>query len=200
MPLQIVTEGILVEKSVVPWAAFSKLVENHLHHYTQSRDIEREAARLYSLDFPEDQLRHFIRRVCTWGGYAGIGVRVLNQNPFTKIRTCFRNAVAHLEADTPDVENALREINHIRGLGRPSFASKHLRFLKPEVCPVLDSIISSRLRYGFTPSGYKELSDDCAKIARTLQANRVFNPMNRHNERWFAADVEMAVFAHINKL
>jgi hypothetical protein len=152
------------------------------------------------MDFPEQQLKHFVRRVCTWGGYAGIGVRVLNQNPFTKIRAHFRNAVTYLKVDTPDVENALREINHIRGLGTPSFASKHLRFLKPEVCPVLDRIVSSRLRYSFSPSGYNQLSEDCVKIARALLANQVYNPMIRHNGGWFAADVEMALFAYIKKL
>lgn len=117
-----------------------------------------------------------------------------------KIRKHFCLAMTKLESDAPDISGALQEVNFIRGLGTPSFASKHLRFLRPDICPILDSIVSKRLSYQFDGHGYQALSSDCAKIAASLQYNQVANPRHRDGDVWYIADVEMAIFSYLNQL
>ena len=94
---------------------------------------------------------------------------MLNRNSAVSLQTHFREAVKELEMESPNVADALREINHIHQLGSPSFASKHLRFLRPDLCPILDSIISGRLHYRANPQGYAQLSRDCLEIAALLE-------------------------------
>jgi hypothetical protein len=51
----------------------------------------------------------------------------------------------------PPRRAALAAVNQLCCLGRPSFASKHLRFLRPEHCPVLDSVLATTLGYRSSP-------------------------------------------------
>ena len=200
MPVQIAGDYVTAGTSLIPLATFPNLVEQHLHRCPTTRCLEQEAAVLKGADFPEGELERFIRSVCKWGNYAGIAGRIINQNPIETIRQHFRAAVHILEVSPLDAQGALQEINQIRQLGRPSFASKHLRFLRPDVCPVLDRILSGELNYQLNPKGYKLLAEDCIRIAEILESNQVANPMNRDNGRWFAADVEMALFARVSNL
>jgi hypothetical protein len=200
MPAQVTTNGVILGNATVPFADFGRLVERHLCHYPDTPDLETDGARLRSADFAEQQLESFVRRVCKWGGYPGIGGRIINQNPTANISRCFRSAMAKLESQVPDIGGALHEVNRIRGLGTPSFASKHLRFLRPDICPILDSIVSDRLNYSFTIYGYNKLAGDCSKIAVSLQNNQVANPRHRIENKWYISDVEMAIFSYLNKL
>lgn len=109
--------------------------------------------------------------------------------------------MAELEMRKPD--RALHIITcdgtgyKINGLGI-SFGSKVLRFLKPEICPVLDSRVSDELDYHSDVICYAQLAADCLTIAKNLQSLGVKNPMKRDNGKWLAADVDMALYAHIN--
>jgi len=185
---------------MIPLEDFGKLIERHLYRYPNTPNLELEGFRLKSADFDEQKLGLFIRHVCIWGGYAGIGGRIINQNSMAKISECFRSAMAKLEIDIPNISGALQEINYIRGLGTPSFASKHLRFLRPDICPILDSIISERLGYSFDRYGYEELTSDCAKTAVLLQSSQIANPRHRDSNQWYVSDVEMAIFSYLNRL
>lgn len=200
MPAHAITNAVALEHETVQLADFPKLVERHLRRYSDTPALEIGGSQLRSVDFAEQQLALFIRRVCTWGGYPGIGGRIIKQNSMVKIRGCFRAAMARLELDAPDISGALNEINHICSLGTPSFASKHLRFLRPDICPILDRIVSDRLNYSFTIYGYRELATDCSKIANLLQYNQIINPRHRDENRWYVSDVEMAIFSYLNKL
>ncbi len=200
MPFKITEEGVKIRESVVPFGTFGNLVERHLLTYRGTATLERQAAELMAAAFPEVDLEQFIRKVCRWGGYAGIGARVIKDNQLHSIRAHFLAAIGHLVAAPPRLADALHEINLIRGLGTPSFASKHMRFLRPDICPILDDINRQALQYAFTPEGYAELSGDCLYIAAKLLDRRIANPMNRANGRWFAADVEMATFAHLKNM
>jgi hypothetical protein len=108
--------------------------------------------------------------------------------------------MAKLESDAPDISSALQEVNRIRGLGTPSFASKHLRFLRPDLCPILDSIVSARLSYPFNRHGYQALASDCGMTAASLQYHQVENPRHRNGNKWHISDVEMAIVSYLNKL
>jgi len=88
-------------------------------------------------------------------------------------------------------------MNVLNGLGSPSFASKHLRFLRPEVAPVFDSVLHKALPYSPDPTGYAEFGRDCTLLAEALTARGIPNAFQRKDARWFAADVEAALYAHV---
>ena len=198
MAVEITNKTIIIGLVLQP-SDFTKLVKHHLDNVPDTRELEHEASRLCATGFAEEQLASFIRKVCKWGNYPGIAGRVLKHNDLSTIRGRFISAINALNSDIPDVQGALREINQIWGLGRPSFASKHLRFLRPDVCPVLDRTISKHLQYPLDEYGYKQFSDDCLRIAETLQQHGVSNPMGRESGKWFAADVEMALFQYLRE-
>ena len=94
--------------------------------------------------------------------------------------------------------SALRAVRQVRHLGL-SFASKHLRLLRPDVCPVLDSTLSEKLGYPLDSRGYQRFTDDCQKLAALLNRLGVPNPLGREGGRWFVADVEMALFVYVKE-
>jgi hypothetical protein len=167
-----------------------------MRHYRDPRQLEIFGQELLVYDFPVDKLEQFIRQVCSWGGYSGIAGRIFNHNSPIDIRQRFIEAAHILSQEPTDTKAALREINTIKGLGTPSFSSKHLRFLFPETCPILDSVNKS-LGYTFNTEGYEQLVKDCATIADALEKAAISNPMNRPNNIWFAGDVDMALFAYL---
>jgi hypothetical protein len=142
MPIQLGDQGVLIMRKEMPFWKFCELVERHLRCYPRTPEIEATAIQLLSSDFAEQPLKSYIHDVCVWGGYPGIAAGVINQNPIATIQHYSRCAYRKLAKNNSNVEDVLRDVNHIQGLGTPSFASKHLRFLKPEVYPVLDSRIS----------------------------------------------------------
>jgi len=198
MPVKITDQNIIIGAVLRP-SDFTELVELHLSNVQNTRELEHEAGRLCAAGFADkEQLAEFIREVCVWGGYAGIAGRVLNKenNPPPTISRQFITVTQAMNSEEPDIQGAWYALNQIKHLG-PSFASKHLRFLRPDVCPVLDGVIS-QLGYAMNSSGYKQLSDDCLRIAEALQQYRISNPMDRESGKWFAADVEMALFAYLS--
>jgi hypothetical protein len=173
----------------------AELVAKHLNVVGRTRTLEATAQQLVDADFPDDALVRFVMEVCAWGGYKGIAGRVLRRNSVEDIRIQFRSATKVLDANAPDVGAALAAVNQLCCLGRPSFASKHLRFLRPEHCPVLDSVLATTLGYSLNREGYRAFASDCATIAVWLQTASSVNPASRKEDRWYAADVEMALFA-----
>lgn len=197
MPVTIANNQICFPGSAIPPQNFPALVRRHLDNVPCTRDLEAQTARLVVSDFRVPLIEPFLRAVCNWGLYAGIAGRVLRRNTIDFIRQQFVAAVVFLDSTSPDVPAALREINQIVGLGRPSFASKHLRFLRPDICPILDSVISRGMGYTEDVASYGQLSDDYLKVARLVEACQQPNPMKRANGKWFASDVDMALFAHL---
>jgi len=157
-------------------------------------ELEQNGQALQEGGFQDGDLRCFIRRVCAWGGYAGIAARVIANNDLDAIRGHFVDAVQILSTNAPGVREALNAITAVHGLG-VSFGSKHLRFLRPDLCPALDGNISETFGHALDVQGYRCLSQDCLKIADKLRECGVKNPMNRPDDTWFAGDVEMALFA-----
>ena len=199
MSVKIAKNTIIIGVVLQP-SDFTGLVNDHLGRVRvpKTRELEHEASDLRDDGFPEEQLEKFIRNVCVWGNYLAIAYKVFKNNERSAIQKRFSNATNALSSDIPDVQGALREIKQIYGLGT-SFASKHLRFLRPDVCPVLDRTISKHLQYPLDEYGYKQFSDDCLRIAETLQQHGVSNPMGRESGKWFAADVEMALFQYLRE-
>jgi len=159
--------------------------------------IENEGDIVFRGDLSQHRLEAFIRNVCQWGGYSGIATRVLAHNSYAAIKHAFQNAINKLSQPYPDPGHALYEINQVSGLGKPSFASKHLRFLSPEVCPVFDSIIEKNSSYPYDEVGYGWFVEDCLKIAASLESCNTPNPMMRPQGKWYAADVEVALYRYL---
>jgi hypothetical protein len=175
-------------------ADFPMLMRKHLLDFPAVSTLESTAATLIASGFAFPGMENYIRDVCRWGNFAGVGGRVIKNNTKKEIQDAFVDAYAHLTASPPNVAAALLRINQLHGLGTPSFASKHLRFLKPDICPVYDAILTDKLPYPFNPEGYSAFSIDCQVIASKLNAAKIANPA-RATQLWLAADVEAAMFA-----
>ena len=189
---------VVFTNAMLPLQDFPHLVETHLSRISHTIQLETAGKQLAASDFPKVELEGFILRVCTWGGYAGIAGRVFNQNDPRHIRHQFIQAASFLNGTSTDIQGALESLNQIRQLGTPSFASKHLRFLRPDICPVLDSK-NVTLGYSFNPKGYRQFAQDCARIAHALEVHAIENPIKRPHRTWFVGDIDMAIFAHLNK-
>ena len=176
---------------------FPRLVQAHLARVSNTLAYEQLGQNVISQEFAWVVLRDFIFKVCGWGGYSGIAGRIISQNTPEHIQAQFIQAHTHMTVATPQAGVALHAINQIKQLGTPSFASKQLRFLYPRVCPVLDQVVSG-LGYAFTPTGYQAFATDCATIATALADQHIENPIVRPSKQWFAGDIDMALFAHLN--
>jgi hypothetical protein len=172
---------------------FPQLLRDHLNENPTTPQIESLGEQLIQLDFPPDKTTEFVKLVCgEWGGYPGIWGRVLKNNAITTICETLRTAVSFLAVG--NISAALTKVNELDGLGEVSFASKHLKFLRPDICVVFDSILHDALPYTHDPRGYAGFCDDCASLARVLTANQIPNPRARKGAIWFASDVEAAVY------
>jgi hypothetical protein len=195
--LQIADETIIINERPLQPGVFTDLVKRH-PQIEKTLSLEVEASRLLMTDFSQQQLSGFIRGVCAWGGYPGTAVRVLEQNSWADIQRQFGSAIAALSLDPPNIQTAIRAVRRLRHLGL-SFSSKHLRLLRPDVCPVLDSTLSEKLGYPLDPRGYQRFSKDCQMVAALLQRLGIHNPLGRDGGQWFAADVEMALFVYVKE-
>jgi hypothetical protein len=189
--------GVVLGVSL-PLERFSAFATEHRRRFDATGSVEALGQRFRQSDFQESDLEPFITAVCAWGGYAGIGRRILNRNSSRALCGALRDASALLSRAEPDVEGALARLNNLHSLGSPSFASKHLRFLRPDICPVLDSVLRDALPYAFDPEGYAIFAEDCRSIGATLQIEGADNPWQRAGGAWFAADVEAALYVHFN--
>jgi hypothetical protein len=139
-----------------------------------------------------------MKKVAEWAGKTGPRV-VLGQvlkGSKTQIESNVRDAIAQLRSDKPNLVAALKKMNEVDGLGI-SFASKHLRLLFPEYCPVLDSILSCRLGYALTADGYGAFARRCTEIAGELNRAQIASTFPGRTD-WRPSDVEAALFAWVN--
>jgi hypothetical protein len=180
--------------------SIERLQECQLRHRIEFPDtdvFEKAAADVIAADFPIEGSLRLLRQVCRWGGYYGIAARVVKHNDPATIAAAFRTAYQHSRALEPD--HALEELNRLRSLGRPSFASKVLRFLDPENAAILDSVVSTELQFPASPVGYADLIGQCRRVVAELSADGVPNRARAHG-LWYVADVEAAFYADAREL
>lgn len=199
MPL-LVTQESAVFGTSIPLSSFTGLLSAHQAKYPTTRDVEAQGTALALGDFAHSSVNEFVKAVCDWGGYSGIGGRILKRNNVDRIASALRSASLALEGEKPDFICAIAALNSLNSLGTPSFASKHLRFLRPDVCPVFDSLLQEALPYSFDASGFAQFAEDCIVLAGRLTDLGISNPSHRPSEKWFAADVEAAIFAYVTDL
>jgi hypothetical protein len=199
MPLFSIHQSAIFGTSI-PLSSFPRLLEAHQSKYQTTRSIEEQGAALVQSDFTNSSIKDFVMAVCDWGGYSGIGGRILKRNNVIQIASALRAAFQGLEGEKPDFINSMAALNALNSLGTPSFSSKHLRFLRPDICPVFDSLLQEALPYSFDVSGFAQFADDCAFLAEKLSEHGVNNPSHRPTGKWFVADVEAAIFAYVTDL
>jgi hypothetical protein len=172
---------------------FTMLVKLHLKNVHKTIDIEESAIQLINLKFEPKFLSTFIYEVHKWGGDRYNTYKAVQENA---LPAHYLAAMDSLRNEPNRVDKALACLQVIPQLGI-SYASKHLRFLSPEFCSILDSNVAKIFRYDQTAEGYQQLCQDSLEAAKILEKRNIQNPMGRLNGRWFAADIEMAIFAQI---
>jgi hypothetical protein len=189
--------ALVQRKVVIPYADFPRLLTAHLTRNPNTQTLESNGRAIRtSTTMTWQMLEPFIRQVCSWGDYSGIAGRVIKNNARLTIIAKMKAAIAKLNAATPDLIGALKNVLEIKQLG-VSFASKHLRFFLPEYCVVLDSILSDRLFYEMTPEAYGDFCIACKNIANEL--NQANIPCSfPGSSSWRASDVEAALYAWVN--
>jgi len=190
--------ALVWQQVTIPYADFPVLLAAHLKQYPGTPEVERLGLALRESDpMKWDDLETFIKKVCEWAGQTG--PRVLGQvlkGSKTEIESNVRDAIAQLRSAKPDPAAAVGKMNEVKGLGI-SFASKHLRLLFPEYCPVLDSILSCRLDYALTADGYGAFARRCTEIAGELNRAQIASTFPGRTD-WRPSDVEAALFAWVN--
>jgi hypothetical protein len=199
MPLTLHAEVATFGTSL-PLKNANQLLAQHLLLNPTTQTLEAEASALAEEGFPWQEVPGFVKRVCSWGGYAGIAGRVLKHNSVDSIADALRDAWGILEADPSGHDRALLRLNSVHGLGTPSFASKHLRFIKPELCPVFDSELHQVLPYSFDGAGYAQFSQDCLTLAKHLNKSGLAGTTHRSGGVWYASDVEASLYIHARRL
>jgi hypothetical protein len=181
----------------VPLDRFESLALEHFRQVPGTSAVEAEARQLVVDGVPELAVADFVKHVCYWGGYSGVWGRVVRDNTRRAIREALVEAMRHLDRVPPSLVGALASVNRVKGLGQVSFASKHLRFLRPDLCPVFDSYLQAALPYPYDPIGYASFAEDCRRLGQVLTERGAINPWPSRDGKWFAADVEAAVFSFV---
>lgn len=100
-----------------------------------------------------DAAYEFSRRVCEWGRGARVWGNLNRFHTQAALTQELRAWFSSLESVQDDDAIAVERGVSIKGLG-VSFASKHLRFLKPDRYGVLDEVLSLGLGFALNPAGY----------------------------------------------
>ncbi|WP_439548835.1 hypothetical protein [Falsiroseomonas sp.] len=177
------------ERLWIPSDDFPHWLRKHRESDPDTPMVEQLGVELIASDFAPDRVPEFVRRVCGWGNYAGVGGRVLRRNMPGQLAKAFREA--HQLSVGPTPEDALQPILSLKGLN-VSFGSKHLKFLNPERAVVLDSIISEKLGYPRDLLGYGDLLADCFALLEQLRQDATPYPFPPGT--WRVSDVEMAIY------
>ncbi len=191
--------ALLWQDASIPYADFPRLLEAYLKQNPLTQEVENLGLELRESDPMEwEKVEAFITKVGEWAGQTGPRVvrgQVLKGNR-SEIVSRMRDAVAQLKSAKPNLTAAFEEMGKIKGLG-VSFASKHLRLLFPEYCPVLDSTLSYRLGYPLTTDGFGAFARLCTTVADELNRAQIASTFPGRKD-WRPADVEAALFAWIN--
>lgn len=185
--MQIEGQLSFVRISLAP-SEVPKLLKRHRSEYPGAEVVEHCARRVIAANFPPADATAFIEGVCEWGGG--------NRN-LSRIRDAGDAAIAQslksaTEAiDAGDVVPAIGELQRLPHLGL-SFASKVARFLAPDKCVVLDSVIRTRIGYVESQEGYAEFLQDCFRLLELLRTSPDLDASLRDGLR--VCDVEAAVF------
>jgi len=199
-------------------ADFQKFHEKHFLKVEDTRLIENQGKTLLcQKKYPSiSQLRNFSNQVFSWGGTTGSRVRgKVSKFPDSSSRLFFLLSFHYIHQK--EFFLAALSVQAIKNLGGKtgglSYASKHLRFLWPERCGVLDSTVEKYLAFSYPtlPKLYlfyiysnfcvnkaDELSKRGLLLGDCLPTTPNYPVYSNAAKPWKAADVDMAVFAKLS--
>lgn len=162
-----------------------QLLDRHRQKWEPAERLEAEARGLDAHNFEPKASKSFVLQVIKWGRGHRFAGRFDALNPDQTVGSALSQSA--MLADQGRVGEAVEAVRRLARLGQ-SFASKVVRFLRPEKAVVLDSVIRERLGYPETPDGYEQFLADCqsirAVVVDTVPGIRI-------------CDVEAAIFAKI---
>ncbi|MBI4332217.1 MAG: hypothetical protein HY673_13145 [Chloroflexi bacterium] len=154
--------------------------------YTETRyktypDLERELSeKAIHVGFLE---KNDLARIAEWGGNQhGVKRRMMESNREEVVRDATQKAIHNLA----DPLKALQSLLPIYGWGL-TYSSKTLRFIRPQDYPALDRHLQNNVTRSYT-----RLISICREVQETTSAR---GP--RPDNRWWIADIEMALFMFI---
>ena len=191
----------------------------HLQHVRNTRTVEAMGRTLMgtpALIIPV--VRIFTEAVCVWGGRTGYRVlaRIRREQDHIVLRS-FQGARSALLRG--NIIQAMSSIQNIKGLGQFSYSSKHLRMLAPDQCAVFDKLVENFvqphmpyanrwtmfLKYcAFCRNKAFELTNASVKLGdyatpcNGSEAEVEIDTIGSQST-WTAADVDMAIFAWIQR-
>lgn len=191
----------------------------HLRRVRNTRTVEHSGRALMELQaFTIPMVRNFTEAVCIWGGKTGYRVlgRIRREHDHIVLRSFQAARAAMLNKNIPQ---AMSSIQNIKGLGQFSYSSKHLRMLAPNQCAVFDNLVENfvhpHMPHADRRTMFLEYCAFCRDKAIELTSARVklgdyASPCNGSDVEveidttgsqsiWTAADVDMAIFAWIQR-
>ena len=137
-------------------------------HHTHALLADFRAYLAPSSSEQELEARALSKRVCVWGGRAGIFGNMDQADPDLgkKLSDWFAQA-----RNTRDRAAALAQGVQINGLG-PSFASKHLRFIDPQRYATLDNILAQAFGFPMEPAAYEQFLRSLESFKTTYQLSQ----------------------------
>jgi len=168
----------------------------HAATFPKTETVEVKARAALEIGLTGPVAMDLVAAVCDWGNYAGIAGRVRVRNSTSAVSHRLRQSIEL--ADQGEFGEAVFRITKLKGLGF-SFASKVLRFLRPDRAVVLDSVISEGLGFARNVVGYEAFLAECVGIADLMNAPDQPNP-DPSIRVWRPCDVEMAIYAKLRGL
>jgi len=197
MPIAIENDGVRAGDRVLAFQRFPELLAEFVRRVPATPFVEQVGRDLVASDFADHETVIYVLCVCCWGGnqhdQAG---QILAASSPRQIGSALKRAYGHLReasADGSAQAAALECLSPLPNLRGVSYGSKHLMLLRPDVCGTLDSRVS-RLGYVQHSSVYRQWCSDCIAVATRLEGGGVRNPRDRDRGRWFAADIDAAIF------
>lgn len=207
MPLSSDGKEVTLGESV-SFIDFPELVNAHLDWCRDTPSCEALGAELNASllagNATQDQVWRFIAAVCKWGGRTGNRVRGIVAKSYDGAVTLekFTAAARALAGQDPattiqtlrvGLESAAQSIDDVVGLAT-SYATKMVRFMRPDVAGVLDSVISRVGGYPCNNFSFAAYSIDCLAVASDLAEAGILNPRTGCT-LWRVGDVDQALFA-----
>jgi hypothetical protein len=166
-------------------AEIPELIAAHRRNWEPPDRLEEQGRVLNAEGFPAGPSAQFAIEVIKWGKGHRLLTRFQRENSPERISATLIEALA--AADNGRVSLGVEIVRGLSRLGQ-SFASKLLRFLRPDDAVILDDRIRGDLGYRETQEGYDQFLADCHTILgdaqRAMPALRV-------------CDVEAAIFSKL---
>jgi hypothetical protein len=194
MPIFQLEETLLVYRLALLPAEVPSLLERHRARYPGGSEIEQGGKKLKADGFPEIASVNFVEDVHNWSMMRRNAERVQKVGG-AEIAAKLR--IASQQIDDGDEPQAIQTLCRIPHLGI-SYASKIARFLDPEKCVILDSVIRERLGYPNNAGGYAAFLQDCRDTLEVLKASPLLDSRCRAGLR--VCDVEAVFFMKAKEL